>query len=185
MVEEKLADEKKRLKQMEQDLLNQVKKGADTPMRSVGTGKKVANRSPGGVVKSPSDTTLYKPAFRLNRINTANGNEVNNISINGYGDQIVQDQINDFVEAVRAENEKTDPQPSTSRRDDPDYKEARKRADRMILDTEKFKATMMEPVAGNNPIIISKEYGKGVGLSDDDFFHLTCHMDQSLLEKIE
>ena len=68
------------------------------------------------------------------------------------------------------------------------YNEAKKRADVALLEAEKFKATMVEPNAGK----ICQSYGLniapqnvGAGLSDDDFLHLTCHVEPTLMNKIE
>ena len=59
----------------------------------------------------------------------------------------------------------------------PQLVEARGRADRTVLEAERFKVAMAPP-PGNVP-----EFENS--LSDDNFFHLTCHIDKNLREKIE
>ena len=34
-------------------------------------------------------------------------------------------------------------------------------------------------------VVLSKQFGTGAGLSDDELFHLTCHIDRALQEKNE
>ena len=93
--------------------------------------------------------------------------------------------------------------------------EARKKVERSVLDAEKHKAMVAEPpgeMLSNliNPeqqgLVNSQNYGnilipeqgqvrfhgKGTqvigmdgGLTDDDFFHLMCHVDSALISKIE
>ena len=74
----------------------------------------------------------------------------------------------------------------------------RAKTQQTILDAEKFKATI-EPVPGmfdeNGVLDEQLNFSKvnlmnngrnpGNGLSDKDFFHLTCHIDVSLRSKIE
>ena len=35
------------------------------------------------------------------------------------------------------------------------------------------------------PHLVSNQFGQGMGLSDDEFFHLTCHIDKAMHDKIE
>ena len=80
-----------------------------------------------------------------------------------------------------------------------EYDGARKRAERSIVEAEKFKEIIAEPPGegqrrlsthfehGNlvtNQLSTNYRFGGG-GLSDDDFFHLTCHVDPTLTNKIE
>ena len=71
------------------------------------------------------------------------------------------------------------------------------------MEAEKFRASIAEPDAGRNfvvgnaamcneeeQILNLKPSGItipniGAGVSDDDFFHLTCHIDPNLIHKIE
>ena len=199
------------------------------------------------VVKSPSDTTLYTPAFKKSTQESNNSHVVNVFNTNRalinqqhthlltdpgqcHGDRIV-DKVSDFVDAMRLEAEQHDlnePQPGTSRKGnnvpvvDPDYELAKKRAQHEVVESEKLKANVAVPPGedrmfhqvvtslgmnqgilernenvGGNPhfcnlnennigsVSIPRLVGDGFGLSDDDFFHLTCHIDVGLRQKIE
>ena len=65
----------------------------------------------------------------------------------------------------------------------------RKKAEKAIIEAEKYKALIADP-AGEKMIQTSNVKSGhprqvvGDGLSDNDFFHLTCHIDSSLIEKI-
>ena len=66
------------------------------------------------------------------------------------------------------------------------------RADKTVLDAERFKAAIQEPGMSNQilnglngPGDCGQFLNIGAGVSDDDFFHLTCHIDPSLIHKIE
>ena len=74
----------------------------------------------------------------------------------------------------------------------PGYVEARSRGDKAILEAEKFHASIAVPKEGmdfNNfqaKMLDSENIPNiGAGVSDDDFFHLTCFIDPTLIHKIE
>ena len=125
------------------------------------------------LVKSPSDTTLYAPALR--RV------EVREDNLNRQRELI--DKISNFVEDVRLEesakrtsqahdvNAAGNAEPSTSRSD----RAAHKLAEKIVVQAEQFKASIAPP----------KGMDKSLSETDDDFFHITCHVDPSLKEKIE
>ena len=97
------------------------------------------------------------------------------------------DKISNFVESMRMESDRNDgATPGTSNEVQPDerYLGAQKRAERTILEAEKYKAIIAEP-PGEMVIAQNVVRNVGSGLSDDDFFHLTCHVESGLLEKIE
>ena len=52
--------------------------------------------------------------------------------------------------------------------------EARDRAHKVILEAEQYKVTVEQPKGKMNE-----------GITDDEFFHLTCHLDPALKLKIE
>ena len=74
-----------------------------------------------------------------------------------------------------------------------ELKDAQLRVERTLIEAEKFKARIEPP--GNqfnefgNRLEQSREslnmLNIGSGVSDDDFFHLTCHIDPNLIHKIE
>ena len=148
-------------------------------------------------LKSPSDTTIYAPALKL----TSPTKDPQNA---------IFDKISNFVESVRQEcgphrngtpgggdqrrvlqceqgiEDEMPHQASTSRAVDKELEETNQRTDRLIVEAEKFHAAIDKPKEGMmNEVVLSKQFGAGCGLSDDEFFHLTCHIDKSLQEKIE
>ena len=84
--------------------------------------------------------------------------------------------VDSFVEIVHAENHPEDMDVNRRKSTNVELDEARQRMDRAIVEAEKFCATIEPP--GNIMNI-------GSGVSDDDFFHLTCYIDPTLIHKIE
>ena len=142
--------------------------------------------------KSPSDTTLYAPA--LNLTPDRNNRYHNNPSIisgtperNGPDmAQALQVQPStNVVPSIVGQPTVDEPWPSTSRQGaDPEdnaaqgwIEQAQENAKRMVADAEHNKAQVDVPQG--NP---SKSYLDTV---DDEFFHITCHVEDSLKEKIE
>ena len=104
-----------------------------------------------------------------------------------------------------------DQQPSTSRENishplvshPPGMEEAQKRTKHTVVEAEKFRASIANPTGMTYHTFNaheSEEYNQnlevvgtpnpglvvdGAGLSDNDFFHLTCHIDPNLRSKIE
>ena len=188
------------------------------------------------MVKSPSDTTIYAPALQRKLTPTGkfislNGKAVNNVTLEVVGEQpqttqhsmfntVDLNQINEFVEAVHSEQH---PEDDTRRRESTDLEQARNRAERAVVDAEKFRAMVEQPAEGtsrfrpqnllNNQMhsaMINSQGDRanmnglvnvdslanqvpnamrimdiGSGVHDDDFFHLTCHIEPSLIHKIE
>ena len=129
-------------------------------------------------------------------------------------DPVLIQRISDFVDQLCLEHEHDEQSspPNQQRLKSavtaPGFEEAQKHADRTIIEAEKFKA-VVEALAGrqnfaNNFQLLVGEtvpgeqvmnmQGKllsaarqqiGMGFSDDDFFHLTCHIEPSLQLKIE
>ena len=64
---------------------------------------------------------------------------------------------------------------------DDELQQARIRADNAVLETEKFH-TQVEQAVNNSMNAI---FNIGSRVSDDNFFHLTCHTKPNLLHKIE
>ena len=162
------------------------------------------------VIKSPSDTTLYRPVFQREK---DKGEQAN--SFKGDNNHLV-DQITRFVESIRmqtedkrakskesngedtAEQQDDEPQPSTSgmqQRSEisvPGFKDAQDKVTKTVLDAEKFKAVLANPpgenishylheIPSNNIAVDGEKHHK----SDDDFFHLICHVEPALISKIE
>ena len=151
-------------------------------------------------IRSPSDTTLYAPALKL---------------IDGKGgENEIIDKISNFVESIRFEQSGKSPisekrgqgdlrrviqgrssnmggidkqkQNNPGTPDQLELSKEEKCTDQMVLEAEKFQAALQALDEGRSPqVILSEEFGTGTGLSNDKFFHLTCHIDKGLQEKIE
>ena len=135
-------------------------------------------------MKSPSDTTIYVPG--LNRMSSCGDNAGGNImleKITNFVDQmrIQHDQASTHSEGVASRvvrpSQRDLQEASTSRQDEVDDEneelptdDANSVANKLIVEAEQFKATIERPTGT---------------LSDDDFFHLICHVDQNTIAKIE
>ena len=144
----------------------------------------IQNTPPQPMVKSPSDTTIYVPA--LNRARVCNEKDV------------MIDKIVNFVEEIRSQQRDKESRHATPSResqaateDNDDRDEARTLASKLILEAEQYKATVEQP-QGKQPL---NEYDHSEGpsssvndrneLSDNDFFHLICHVDANMRNKIK
>ena len=205
-------------------------------------------------IKSPSDTTIYAPTLQR-KLNSNDRNCVRvdvALQLNTHDelwhttglsrpiDSMDHEQnngvrrsplnvVSNFVESMRLEQH---PDDHVRRRSDvmaaAELEEAHQRAQKIILEAEKFPATVERPGGLNtlntsgmgnslNPMLvannasgaannyITKEGNNlageqlliqsngsqfnmldiGSGVSDDDFFHLTCHIEPNLIHKIE
>ena len=157
-------------------------------------------------IKSPSDTTIYAPA--LNRDFGSPNRVTNNLVMKHHNKAI--DHISDFVERVRLETKDVTTPTKSSGYDRRDKKScskdrevfARGPADELIVQAERFKANI-EPPKGKSPsstdddsdsvcddpnenvkqlIRLLKRRSDVDG--DDEFFHITCHIDGATKEKI-
>ena len=151
-------------------------------------------------MKSPSDTTLYSPAVR--RVTEEDSVEQN--MVNKYVNQCNQinsadpgevDKINTILNKIRLDfegkkknneesNNNEEPQPSTSsfglKSEQEKLAEARAAAEERILQAERYKASLQIPQQGKEISLLARYMD-----DDDDFFHLTCHIDSTTREKIK
>ena len=111
------------------------------------------------VIKSPSDTMIYAPALAKSPVRNEK-------------DQIIE-QISNFVDEMRIQHDISEARDKQPMEDIDPRDEAHSRADEILLSAEKFKANIEKPTS-NNP-----------QLTDDQFFHLLCHVDTNLVSKIE
>ena len=117
-------------------------------------------------MKSPSDTTLYKPALAI-----------------GKGNEDLINRISNFVDGMRLESD-ADHHRLPLNRGNGDTAQSKEHeshklddsATRAIIQAEQFKAQLTPP-AGNNAIHDHD--------NDDDFFHVSCHIDEVLKDTIE
>ena len=82
------------------------------------------------------------------------------------------------------------PKPRRSVHTDLQLMEANDRTEQTIVEAEKFHAQINKPPGelNLNHVGLNSQLGEmsaGTGLMDDNFFHLTCHIDSNLKQKIE
>ena len=161
----------------------------------------------GYLIKSPSDSTLYTPALRKIRdpeIRTPpfQGSQQPQVTPQVYS---TIDKISNFVEQMRIESTRSCSQERDATSQDhcrgdrsesshrqvaekSNQKQAKELADKMILDVEQFKTSVAAPQGNQIKNIFSdfSEYVKVIADNDDDeFFHITAHVDHNLKSKIE
>ena len=164
------------------------------------------------IVKSPSDSTLYTPALKLlkQQGNTVLKGQVNNASTIRNADRVLNgpsnesdseeviEKISNFVDNMRIESSrksnKRDRRRSHSRYSDDQSQSpprrqdredvAREVTDRIILESEKFKAQLVAPKGMPSRIDSNIELLRKLD-NDDDFFHTSCHIETTLKLKIE
>ena len=176
---------KKMIKKGIQEETHLMKKGNPQQHK---TPVKQSRPGQGTPIKSPSDTTIYAPA--LSRTDPIEGHN-----------QII-DKISNFVEGIRIETDKRRGSPAStsvrdkdrqeatmSRGEQPPEDEEPDRTNKLLIEAEQFKVAV-EPPRGNANHTNSSPGPSGVkrgefDVEDDEFFHLTCHIDGALKAKIE
>ena len=141
-------------------------------------------------MKSPSESTVYAPA--LNQADQPQSEVI--------------DKISNFVEGIRLEttarSSRATPchtpeagssgqrmvntgsgNASSNKNDDPNLGPARVLTDKILLEAEKYKANIVAP-QGMVPIDDRVKLLRHLD-DDDDFFHVTCHIEPALRQKIE
>ena len=163
--------------------------------------KPIPGRIP--LIQSPLDITVYVPALQQRltpQINNRCDQEVeqaaqamSQVGLNAMIDHGKNNTVSDFVESVRQEQHPADFGRDNNSRPDCSaankLKEAQLRADNTLLEAEKFKARVEPPGNDFDQNMSIRDdmqiLNIGAGVSDDDFFHLTCHIDPNLIHKIE
>ena len=187
--------------------------GSARRSRSRSIARRSKSRSKGkrrfkNAIKSPSDTTLYRPALRklvagtvespFNRIPTQNNvvrlepilNTMSRFS-DGQGDPRRSHSRSRDDDRQHHSRERT----ATPRElRDPEEERASELAEQMVLDAEKFRATVTAPKPGMDNTGVSQNIDLAklseivqriTDNDDDDYFHVTSHIDQTLKSKIE
>ena len=173
---------------------------------------RVIRNSP--LTKSPPDTTLYAPTVRKagggdTRVGVSPGVRLlpplqmelaKTMGGVTEGKEQEVTEISNFVESIRMTDtrEEVRSKPAVDMDETPGFLEAKSRAEKAILDAKRFKVAITEPpdtgkminnANVSNPVNRINFMGSppniGEGLTDDDFFHLTCHVDSGLIAKIE
>ena len=133
------------------------------------------------MIKSPSDTTIYAPALMRGKSNNT--------------DEII-DKISDFVEGIQIQGRRDQgsvtPQgrprttDSAPRSDRSAVTQARDLAERTIVEAEKFKAQIAAP-KGLEFLFDKFKNERDIQRlldTDDEFFHVSCHIDEQVKSKI-
>ena len=153
------------------------------------------------ILKSPSDTTLYTPVLKrgkkANNLIDRISDFVESIRLETESEDSRRRRSRDSQRAdVRSRlGKRSDSRPGCSKDNYDDYSSteeelvakepAREKANQLIVNAEKMKASLVAP-KGNLP----KEIDDNIMLmrqldNDDDFFHISCHVDKLLKTKIE
>ena len=176
------------------------------------TPHRIPTRDLSPIVKSPSDSTLYTPALKLLKqqgntvlkgpvINTGtsgNANMVLNGPSNDTDSEEVIEKFSNFVDSMRIEssrksNKRDQRQSHSGNSDDQSQSPPRRQGreevarevtDRIILESEKFKAQLVAPKGMSSRIDSNIELLRKLD-NDDDFFHTLCHIEPALKLKIE
>ena len=222
-----VAEEQNALKEKDKRRQNNTKsdqrlKRNDVPNTPTGPSGQKGRTDHNNMVKSPSDTTIYAPAFgALINLPVQNqqifGNAVSqshchkldknmdlvpsapfapsigDSKLGNEGTDFVM-QIIKFIEGIRTGDrdhsnkqqdsfpEKTTPQ-GRSDVDQSRINAARRKANDSIIEAERFKAAVNNPPGiEHNPVNLALEQHLDI---DDQFFHVTCHLDEGLKGKIE
>ena len=176
---------KKMIKEGIQEETHLMKKGNPQQYK---TPVKQSRPGQGTPIKSPSDTTIYTPA--LSRMDPIEGQNH------------IIDKISNFVEGIRIETDKRRGSPAStsvrdkdrqeatmSRGEQPPEDEEPDRTNKLLIEAEQFKVAV-EPPRGNANHTNSSPGPSGVkrgefDVEDNEFFHLTCHIDGAVKAKIE
>ena len=183
-----------------------------TTPKGNGDGNNLRNGANGrNLIKSPSDTTIYTPALTKRQVNNTEetvdkiSNFIENIrfgdsdtgrrQLTRVNDQSqpeinnAEDEVNELSDLI--EGRRNDSTSQCSREPVADLPEAREATDRIILDAEKYKATIAPPKGMQmfqedlRPYFKSELELRRFVDTDDDFFHMTCHVEDSLKAKIQ
>ena len=140
--------------------------------------------------------TGMSPVFGNNQVDPIEqiSNFVDWLRVHGRGCSSRRDSHSSTREKSRSQDRERSTRP---REDRQVLDEARDIADRMILDAEKFKASVSAP-QGRGEIQVNREAINAhpevdfnnfiqslINNQDDEFFHMTCHVEESLKKRIE
>ena len=196
--------EKRKMKRQEKKETKRLKRSEK--MKRISKKRPTNNGKQGRVIskiiKSPSDTTIYAPALFKTKQDTNVYNTPKSL--------INNNKISDFVERLRREQHNTDGDEEDMSEDgnideDQDSIQARTQAEKLVIEAEKFKASITPPKGNNTEKLndnaidksnLSDSISELISLlrnqtevssradNDDDFMHVTCHIDSNLRDKI-
>ena len=168
-----------------------IKSPSDTTIYAPALGRQLMRNSPNG------DRGVVMP-YLQSQIN-AEQEIRNNVTpvrqVQNCGDMRQRNIYSDICDIVDKAREEDDDRRRVVSSDIeiPGHQEAKDRMERSIIEAEKFKATVEKPPGrfSDTDTDFQSSLDKlarkqiGTGLTDDDFFHLTCHIDPQLQSKIE
>ena len=196
------------IRTVQSKVAGQVERLLETPKRNV-TEKLNVNDEHSQTMKSPSDTTIYALAIAKNCFGSQNNDKSVDIDlINKISDFVARMRI-EGSSPVRSARQDNQPQPGCSsdvnsgaewkedgvtggasepsQHDEPNSNKAKAVADQIILDAERFRIAVEKPkgmvCAGD--VMVQNQYNYPKSTVDDEFFHITCHIDDNLKSKIE
>ena len=205
----------KQLKNLQNDKTGKEHNESENPVK-VHSVRSDKNNMGGRVIKSPLESTLYVPAIERKQMNMTaivgqgpiiQGNHETVSRVPEICNEANLNLIDEFVENVRIQQHPEDVVVTQQERDrnlggdDVERRksdvsalglwEAQEKAERTVLEAEKFHAAVETPpgtvckLFSDNGNIKNGIVDIGRGVSDDDFFHLTCHIEPSLIHRIE
>ena len=200
-------------KLMEEERETSMRKGNDRDLTKK-VSKRVSTkfRKEFSKVKSPSDTTLYAPALCKEVNSTPTGIGIKHIRPNNSLN--ISDHISDFVEKLRTSSRSDSTRDGKDRHHGRDRRHSKDRhrdtsrdrershksrsrsvADDIVLQAERFKATIEPPKGTDSNETLNENVRELLAIlkntqsleqdNDDDFFHVTCHIESSVRSKIE
>ena len=136
------------------------------------------SKTPVHKVKSPSMSTVYTPA--VNQINQPGSISPVRLMYNtnkGKEPRVDETQLARFLQQMRVQSI-TDKLKTAENYDEAVQQTTEKElAEQAVINAEKFKASLNMQPGTSQP--------KTIQDVDDEFFHITCHIDQPLLEKCQ
>ena len=167
--------------------------------------RRTSSGNHGNFVKSPSDTTIYAPVLQRDPA-LIEGRSPVILTVIPAVIPITPDkniaEISKFIEGIHVQSEVHRVEQEERHHDERDRDRqsdgsaqlveqqqptrdlseiAKEKADRLIIEAEKFKAAVNTPQG----ISANVHYANGMVKDDDEFFHITCHVDTNTIARIE
>ena len=149
-----------------------------------------SDEDPTGKLKSPSDSMLYTPAVKR-RLMKAGTEDPRNDPANSPNQLNNVNLITEFLKCARLDNSVVESgresgtevekgRAAKTNQSEDEVERARQEAERVILEAEKYKAELNPNGKSLNNDTNTRAAMQSM---DDDFFHITCHVEESLRSK--